>query len=99
MGNKHDPVNLFLETYNCDVWFENEESTDATSRKSNKEVKEGKGLKILSQSKLLTRLPILLVWIKAGCNSHKLKNKFRQKLYLLYQHNKITKKGSNNLIK
>ena len=25
------------------------------------EVKEGKGLKILSQSKLLTRLPILLV--------------------------------------
>ena len=27
MGNKYDPINLFLETYNY-VWFGNEESTD-----------------------------------------------------------------------
>ena len=37
------------------------------------EVKEGKGLKILTTKKLLTRLPILLAQIKAGCNSYKLR--------------------------
>ena len=89
LGNKYGPINLFIETYNYDVWFENEESTDTTSRKSDKhksadlsdmpplegaeEIKEGKGLKILSPNKLLTRLPILLVQIKAWNNSHKLK--------------------------
>ena len=61
-----------METSNCDVWFENEESTDTTSRKSDKEesvnlsdmpplegdeeVKEGKGLKILTPNKLLTTI-------------------------------------------
>ena len=33
LGNKYDPINLFLETYNYDAWFENERSTDTTSRK------------------------------------------------------------------
>ena len=32
------------------------------------------GIKILTLNKLLTRLPILLVQIKAGNNSNKLKN-------------------------
>ena len=59
------------------------------------EVKEGKGLK----KGLLTRLSILLAQIKAGNNSNKLKNEIRQILYLLYQHNKITSKVYNNLIK
>ena len=57
--------------------------------------KEGKGakeLKILTPNKLLTRLPVLLVQIKAENNSYKLKNKIRQIVYLFYQHNKITKK-------
>ena len=53
---------------------------------------EGTGLKILVPNKLLTRLPILLAQIKAGNNSYKFKNEIRQILYLLYQHNKITKK-------
>ena len=35
--------------------------------------KEGKGLKNLTPNNLLIRLPILLVQIKAGNNSHKLK--------------------------
>ena len=35
------------------------------------EVKEGKGLKILTPNKLLTRLPISLVQVKAGNNSYK----------------------------
>ena len=63
------------------------------------EVKEVKGLKILTPNKLLTRLPVLLAQIKAGNNSYKLKNKIRQIIYLLYQHNKITKKLYNNFIK
>ena len=30
MDNKYDPINSFLEAYNYDVWFESEESSDAT---------------------------------------------------------------------
>ena len=76
LGNKYDPVNLFLiDTYNYDNWFKNEELAD-TTRKNDKEesvdlsdmpllegdekVKERIGIKVLSPNKLLTRLPILL---------------------------------------
>ena len=58
------------------------------------EVKEEKGIKILTPNKLLTRLPVLLAQIKARNDSYKLKNKTRQIVYLLYQHNKIIKKIS-----
>ena len=64
-----------------------------------KEVKEGRGLKILIPKKLLTRLPILLAQIKAGNNLYKLKDEIKQLLYIMYQHNKITKEVYNNLIK
>ena len=63
------------------------------------EVKEGKGLKILTPNKLLTRLPILLAQFHAGSNSYELRNEIRPLLYILYQHIKITKKIYNNLIK
>ena len=63
------------------------------------EVKEGKELKILTLNKLLTRLPVLLAKIEARNNSYKLENKIRQIVYLHCQHNKITKKLYNNLIK
>ena len=56
------------------------------------EVIKGKGLKILTPKKLLTRLPLSLAQVKAGNSSHKLKNEIRQIIYLLYQHNDITKK-------
>ena len=112
MGDKYDPINLFfVDTYNHDDCFKNEKSTD-TTRNSDKaesdmpplegdkeEVKEGKGLKILTPNKLLTRLAISLAQIKAGNNSCKLKYEIRKILYLLYQHNKITKKVYSNLIK
>ena len=49
--------------------------------------------------KLLVRLLILIAQTKAGNSSNKLKNEIRQILYLLYQHNKITKKINENLIK
>ena len=56
-------------------------------------------IKILTLNKQLTRLSVLLAQIKAGINSYKLKNEIRQMLlYLLYQHNKFTKKLYNNLI-
>ena len=63
------------------------------------EVKEGKGLKVLTPNKLLTRRPILLAQIKARNTSYKLKKEIRQTLNLLYHHNKITKIFCNNLIK
>ena len=92
------------------MWSENEEeSTDKEESTyvltmpplegDEENVKEGKGLKILTPNKLLTRLPILLAQINTGNNSHKLRNEIREILYLLYQHNEITKKVYNNLIK
>ena len=87
--HKYDPANLLLETYNYDPWFENEESSN-TARQSDKEesvdlshipppeggeeVKEGKGIKILTQYKLLSKFPILFQY------------EISQILYCLYQH-------------
>ena len=63
------------------MWLEKEEeSTDKEESKDlssmlplegDDEAKEGKGLKVLSPSKLLTWLPKLLSQIKAGNNSYK----------------------------
>ena len=77
------------------------QETIAEKIKSNpwKRKNAGARLTVLTPNKLLTRLPLLLAQIKAGKSSCKLKNKMRQILYLLYQHNKITKKVYNNLIK
>ena len=75
------------------------EESDMSPLEGDEEVKEGKGLKILTPNKLLTRLPILLAQIIARNNSYKIKNEIRQMLYLLYQHNKITKKVYINIIK
>ena len=63
------------------------------------ELKERTGLKVLTPNKLLTRLPILSAYIKAGNNSYKSKKELRQILYFLCQHNKINKKVYNNLMK
>ena len=38
--HKYDPKNIFLETYNFDIWFENEELSDTTI-KNDKEVSVG----------------------------------------------------------
>ena len=60
---------------------------------------EGTRLKFLTSSKLLTRTEILLAEIKPENNLNKLKNEIAQILYLLYEHNKITKNVYNSLIK
>ena len=67
--------------------------------KFNKEKQEGKGLKILTPSEMLSRLPIFLAQLEAGNNSEKLKNEIRELLYSLYRLKNLTKKAYNNLIK
>ena len=49
----------------------------------NEENQQGSGLKILTPSQMLSRLPISSVQLNAGNNSGKLKNEIRQLLYSL----------------
>ena len=60
---------------------------------------KGTGLKILTPTQMLQRLPTALVQGKAGNNSENLLNQIRQIVYSLYQSKKITKKVYNNIIK
>ena len=66
--------------------------------KFNKQNQEEKGLKILTPSQMISRLPITLAQLKAGNNSKKLKNEIRQLLYSLYCSKNMTKQVYNNLI-
>ena len=52
------------------------------------ELKQGKGLKILTPKQMLQILPIALAQIKAGNNSESLLKKIRQIVYSLYQSKK-----------
>ena len=58
--------------------------------KFNKQHQSGQGLKILTPSQTLSRLPITLAQLKAGNNSEKLKNEIRQLLYSLYRSKNVT---------
>ena len=60
LGDKCNPINLFLDIYNYDDWFENEEFGMLPLECDEEKVKEEKGLKILTPNKLVTRLSILL---------------------------------------
>ena len=53
------------------------DSSDMPLLEGDEEVKEGKGLKILTPNKFLTRLSILLVQIKSENNSYKIKSEIR----------------------
>ena len=64
----------------------------------NNEDQEGSGLKILTPSQMLSRLPITLAQLKAGNNPEKLKNEIRQLLSSFYRSNKLTKTIYKNLI-
>ena len=59
---------------------------------------EGKGLKILTPSHILSRLPIFLAQLTAGNNSEKLKNEIRQLLHSLHRSKKLTKQLYKNLV-
>ena len=67
--------------------------------KFNIQKQEGQGIKILTPSQMLSRLPISLAQLEAGNNSEKLKNEIRQLLYSLYRSKNITKQVYNNLMK
>ena len=75
-----------------DYWKELEKNIKSLNPK-------GKGLKILTKTQMLNRLPILLAQIQAGNNSSKLKNETRQIFYSLYRSKALTKTAYNNLIK
>ena len=45
----------------------------------------GQGLKILTPSQMLNRLPISLAQLNTGYNQEKLKNEIRKLLYSLYR--------------
>ena len=57
----------------------------------NEENQRGSGLKILTPSQMMSRLPIPLAQLNAGNNSEKLKNEIRQLLHYLYISNKLNK--------
>ena len=57
----------------------------------NEENQRGSGLKILTPSQMMSRLPIPLAQLNAGNNSEKLKNEIRQLLHSLYISNKLNK--------
>ena len=59
---------------------------------------EGEGLRILTPTQMLKRLPIALAQIKAGNNSESLLNEIRQIVYSLYRSKEITKKVYSNII-
>ena len=59
---------------------------------------KGQGLKIMTTSQLITRLPVSLSQIAAGNNSNKLKNEVRQIVYSLYISKKLSKKIYNSLM-
>ena len=71
------------------------ESEESAEQEKNQ---RGQGLKILTPSQMLSRLPITLAQLLAGNNSKKLKNEIRQQLYSLYRSKKLTKTIYNNLI-
>ena len=63
-----------------------------------KQKQEGKGLKSLTPSQMLSRLPISLAQLKAGINSEKVKNEIRQLLYFLYRSKRLTKQIHKSFI-
>ena len=71
------------------------ESEESPEQEKNQ---RGQELKILTPNQMLSRLRIILVQLKAGSNSEKLKNEIRQLLHSLCRSKKLTKKIYNNLI-
>ena len=79
---------------------ENEKIIDIVERILDfyKKIQSKQGVKILTPSQMLSRLPISLAQLNAGNNSEKLKNEIRQLLYSLYRSKKLTKQLYKSLI-
>ena len=59
---------------------------------------KGVGLKILTPSQMLSRLPISLAQLKTKTNSEKRENEIRQLLYSLYRSKTLTKNIYKSLV-
>ena len=57
----------------------------------NQQNQEGQGLKILTPSQMLSRIPISLAQLNAGNNSKKLIDEIRKLLYSLYRSKNLQK--------
>ena len=79
---------------------ENEKIIDIVERILDfyKKIQSRQGVKILTPSQMLSRLPISLAQLNAGNNSEKLKNEIRQLLYSLYRSKKLTKQLYKSLV-
>ena len=64
------------------------ESEESAAERRNQ---QGKGLKMLTSSQILSRLPISLAQLEVGNNSKKLKNEIRQLSYSFYRSKNMTK--------
>ena len=71
---------------------------DLESEEDAEKRQKGHGLKIMTPSQLITRLPILLAQKQAGNNSQKLNNEIRQIIYSLYRSKNLSKTLYNHLI-
>ena len=66
--------------------------------KFNEENQQGQGIKILTPTQMLNRLPIALAQLQAVNNSNKLKNEIRQLLCSLHRSKNMTKQIYKSLI-
>ena len=89
--NSREEVTIFF-------WDYIEVLSDANYYAKQNETK-GTGLKILTPTQILQRLPIALAQVKASNNSESLLNEIRQIVYSLYQSKQTTKKVHNNISK
>ena len=71
---------------------------DLETEEETEKRQKAQGLKIMTPSQLITRLPILLAQFNAGNNSNKLENETRQIVYSLYRSKNLSKTIYNHLI-
>ena len=92
-------INILFKARDNAIKFIEDYSSMILEAKKVAREQEGTGLKILTPSQMLERLPIALAQIKAGNNSESLLNEIRQIAYSLYRSKEITKKVYNKIIK
>ena len=104
IGNKNDNqkrtlanINMFYNARDNAIKFIQDYGSMILEAKKLVKEQEGAGLKILTPSQTLKRLPIVLAQVKAGNNSESLLNEIRQIVYSLYRSKEITKKVYNNI--
>ena len=88
-------VEKFCDSRKAVINFFKNSSSMVINAAYNAKKQKGTGLKILTPTQMLKRLPIALAQISAGNNSESLLNEIRQIVYSLYRSKEITKKVYN----